>query len=513
MSDTAGWRTGLLLLAASVLTAAVLWFAAWGPLPLRVEDWVWFRIAEPPWESALAPLGVYALIGLVAILAWQRAERLGRAKQALVISTLTALALLGQLLAAKQLPGDYNESIVALATPGANRYHSAARDVKDLGWVLRDYPSWMSRPDHRLIVTHPAGPLTLFWRLNQVFAGSEDAAQAFVRRCEDLLSGGVHVRDPEAPRDVRALLGRMAAADLAGAWLASFVLRLAASLVVPAVFAAARAMYGLRAGLVAAALSAVVPSLLLFSPGLDPAFPALAATACWLGWSAGARNSPWGAAMAGAVLSLGLFFSLSFAVVAVWAGLLCLAALRRAQAPRRAGDAEILALSALAGLAVPAITLYLAVGYNSPAVWWKCLEANAAFNARSGRGYWTWLGANPVEFLVFVGVPVACLFVARVASAGRDLWRRRAWREADWPTLIVAGLLVALNVLGANRGEVARLWMFLMPGCVIAAAAQAERCAPYRRAAIVAVFALQAIQATVFKSLLDVLSGMYRGLG
>ncbi|MBM4040280.1 MAG: hypothetical protein FJ290_17375 [Planctomycetes bacterium] len=511
MGDLTGRRTRLLVLLSAGVTALVLALVAWGPMPLRVDDWRWMRVAEPAWGGSVAPLVAYSLIGLVAVFAWRAGGRLGRGRQALVAVGLSALAFVAQVLAARQLPGGYTESIIALGKPGANRYHAAARGVGAAVPALRDYARWMRGESHQLIVTHPAGPLTLFWSLNHVFV-DEATASRFVRQCEDWFAGGVHVREPEGPVELVRLFGDMTEAELAGVWLATFALRLAAALAVVPVFALARAVYGVRTGIVAAALMAVVPSLLLYSPGIDQAFPVLAGTACWLAWTAGARGSLLRAALAGASVSVGLLYSLSFAVVGGWAALLCAAALARSEGLRGAKRVAALGAAGVAGFAVPVVTLYLAVGYNSPDVWVACVEANAKFNALSGRVYWKWLLVNPVEFLVFLGVPVAVLFVSRAAGAVGDLWRRRAWREADWATLVPVGLLVALNLLGVNRGEVSRLWMFLVPGCVVAAAAQVERCAPYRRAVLVSVLALQAVQTTVLKSLLDVLLGFYRGL-
>ncbi len=511
MVEQAGRRAGYLVLVAAALTALLVAYLVWGPFPMGLDDWQWHRVGSPVWEAALLPLIVYAFIGFLSLVAWQRWERLGRRKQALFVAALCVLAFAAQVVAAKQLPSDYNQSIIALGTPSANRYHAEARRVKALGAVLRGYQHWMRDGSHKLIITHPGGPLTLFWCLNRLFAGNEAAARRFVSRCEDLLAGGVHVKDPQGPAEVVRLFRDMSEADLAGVWLATFVLRLAAAMVVWPVFALARAMRGLQAAIVAAAFCAVVPSFLFFSPGVDQALPAIALAACWLGWTSGARRSPWRAAVSGVAVSVGLFFSMSFAVVALWAALLCLAALWTTEGPRSWRGAGALAAAAAAGFAAPALTLWLALGYNSVAVWRACLAANAEFNAQSGRVYWKWLLANPVEFLVFLGVPVACLFLAGAASAVRRLWRKGALGQADWPTLIVAGLLVALNLAGANRGEAARLWMFLMPGCVIAAAGYAESCAPYRRVVLVALFVLQAVQATAFGSLLDML-GMYRRL-
>jgi len=524
MAMSAGARAALTVSLAGAGTGAAIAFLAWGPLPLGGDDWRWFRVPLPAWERALAPLGVYALIGIASLLAYQRAARLGRHQVGMLVAILAALAFVAQLLAARQLPGDYNESIIALGKPGANRYHAAAREVKDLVPVLRDYHNWMRTGPAKLIVTHPAGPLSLFWCLNQAYAGREAAAEGFVRWCEDWLSGGTRLRGPGASPATAALFTTMTQAELAGVWLATFVLRLAAALAVIPVFAMASRLYGRQAGFAAAAFAAVVPSFLVFSPGIDQAFPALAATACWLSWRAAEERSLWRAALAGAVVSLGLFFSLSFAVVAGWAGLLAVAGLFRGGERPRLPAVARLAGAAAAGFALPVLLLHLAVGYNSPAVWLRCAEANARFNAESGRAYWRWLLLNPLEFVVFVGPPAACLFLGRAASAARALWGgarpepvrgagHGSVREADWPTLIIAGLLVALDIVGLNRGETPRLWMFLMPGCLVAAAGQLERLAPYRRAVFACLFAFQALQATAFKSLLDALSGMYRSLG
>lgn len=513
MEALTGRRAARLGIVMGALTGAVLAYALLGPFPIGLDDWRWFRVAEPAWENALVALAVYALIGLLAAVAWHRAERFGRGAQAALVASLVALAFVGQVVAAMQLPGGYAESIIALGKPGANRYQAAALRVRALGPVLADYPGWMREPSQKLIVTHPAGPLTLYWALNHAFAGREAPARRWMVRFENLLASGTRLRDARGGAAVAGLFAEMSEAELMGVWLASFLLRFAAALAIWPVFALARAVYGLRTAIWAGALSAIVPSFVLYSPGLDQALPVLAVTACWLGWTAGFKASACRAAAAGATVSLGLFFSLAFAIVAALAGLMCVAGwLKREGADGWRGLA-VLAGVACAGLAVPTLTLYVATGYNSLAVWAACVEANARFNAQVGRAYWKWVLANPVEFGVFCGVPAACLFVAATVSALVRVWRERDWKGCDWPTLALAGLLVALNVSGANRGEVGRLWMFLMPGCVVAAAAHASSYAPFRRAVLLGAFGLQALQTTVLKSLLDTMLGIYRGLG
>ena len=55
-------------------------------------------------------------------------------------------------------------------------------------------------------------------------------------------------------------------------------------------------------------------------------------------------------------------------------------------------------------------------------------------------------------------------------AVGRAVRRlRTAWLPAA-PVLCFAALMLALNVTGVNRGEVARLWIFTMPFCAVAGA-------------------------------------------
>ena len=533
MSAPRSRRPALFIAVTAALTAGALALVVWHPFPLGADGWVWRSPPSPSLCGAGEPLAVFALVLAVVALAWRRIGRVGWPGEAGLVALVAALAFLAQLAVARQSPSGYLESILAIAKPAATRYHVAARRVERLAPVLGRYERWMRDSqwvgdDQRgLIVTHPAGPLSLFWCLNHVFADEErprpdgtaavprgplagrrkaEGATRFIRWCEQTLSWGLRLEDvPAAARLVVAL----SPAERAGAWLASLLTRLMACLVVPPVYLLCRGLYGRRAGLLAAALSAAVPSMLLFSPGLDQCFPAVAVTACALSLAAGVRRSGWRAALAGLAVSAGLFFSLAFAVVALWAFLLAIAGLRRGEGPTTRANVLRLGAFAAGGFALPVVLLYVAFGYHSFAVWWACWQANAAFNAQSGRVYWKWLLINPVDFLGFVGVPVACLFVRRVASEVCELWRRRLVGR-DWPALTAAGLLVTLNVLGGNRGEVARLWMFLMPAAVVAAAGELGRYRPYRRVVFIVLFALQCVQVVVFKGFLSVLLGLYR---
>jgi len=297
MGDTEGRGAGLPLVAAALAaTAVAVAVVLWTPLRLGVDDWAWPRVWERSWGGAGYSLGVYALVVAVVVVAWGRWPRARRAEEAALVGLLAGLGLVAQAVVGQQSPAGYQESVIAIALPGPNRYHGAARGVERLGPLLRRYPAWMREESHALVVTHPAGPVSLFWVLNHVFAGDEAGAARLVRWCEDHVGMGLRLR---ASAWGRRLFATTSEAELAGAWLATFVLRLLASAVVVPVYGLGRALYGRQGALAAAAFAVAIPSMLLFSPGLDQCYPVIAATACWLGYTAGRHRSGWRAALAG----------------------------------------------------------------------------------------------------------------------------------------------------------------------------------------------------------------------
>jgi hypothetical protein len=435
---------------------------------------------------------------------WLKVESLKPSREVIVCSILTLLGMAVQFTAMRMPPAGYHAAVIAIAQPGANRYHSAARALdspsnivrgqetggRRLATVIAQYPEWMRDESHSLVVTNPPGPLVVFWSLNNVLHDPV-AIGRITRGLEDHLTHGVRLEDSPYARQI---FREVYPSQLFGAWLAVLLLPAFASLVAIPAYLLARSVYGRREAVLAATFSVTVPSLLLFSPGMDQCYPVLAATAAWLAHGAGRRHSLLMAGLCGLTLSVGFFFSLAFAVAALAAGLLALVGFVQSETKGSPRAVVGLAIAAVAGFLLPVLVLRVTVGYRSFAVWQVCLEANAEFNAASQRGYWTWLMLNPVEFAAFLGVPLACLLA----------WR--AFGKDSLPALAVVGLLVLVDVLGLNRGEVARLWLFLMPVCVAVGVAEIERAAPYRRIVFIALFALQAVQAVVFRAALQVLN-------
>jgi len=86
----------------------------------------------------------------------------------------------------------------------------------------------------------------------------------------------------------------------------------------------------------------------------------------------------------------------------------------------------------------------------------------------SQRVWWIWVFGNLVAFGGMLGFPL----LAAVAVRARDGVRARAWGSFEMATL---ASLVAGAVWGHTKGEVERMWQFLVPFAVVVAARQLLR--------------------------------------
>ena len=85
----------------------------------------------------------------------------------------------------------------------------------------------------------------------------------------------------------------------------------------------------------------------------------------------------------------------------------------------------------------------------------------SAFNTIAERPYSLWVQQNIVDFLFGLGVCNAVLATATMALAANRP-RIDRWRDPIVVFSVACGaILIATDVIGINRGEVVRLWIFL----------------------------------------------------
>ena len=200
----------------------------------------------------------------------------------------------------------------------------------------------------------------------------------------------------------------------------------------------------------------------MFQPDADTAYPFLSTTAMALAawaarWASGDRGIVAASLIAlasGLVLAFGTFFTLAFLPVGLIVALVI--ALAPAMTFARKGG---LILAVGVGFATLISLGWLLTGANPLTVWTWNLRNHARFYVEYPRTYLAWLVVNPIELAVALGLP-AVLWCALGLAGPRSAPR------AAWATVAV---LVLLNAIGRNMGEVARLWMLFLPPILTAA--------------------------------------------
>jgi hypothetical protein len=202
------------------------------------------------------------------------------------------------------------------------------------------------------------------------------------------------------------------------------------------------------------------PAKFFFFPLLNTVTPAIVfACAClMMRWLDGAK------ATYAALLGTALYALVLFEPTALITGLLFATLLARALL-----NGSITPATAVRQLAV-GIAAFAAT-YAAMRVWFgfdllsafRHVSSDAAeFNAQFARPYGIWARQNILEFIFGVGVCQTVLFVAAFADG---LARARSRRGPAVPIVLLCSAAVAMvgaaDVIGINRGEVIRLWIFL----------------------------------------------------
>ncbi|AGA29455.1 hypothetical protein [Singulisphaera acidiphila] len=433
-----------------------------GLFPLGIPgEWEWLRLPRGVTPIALQwAIGVSAVLGYAMFSGWGMTF-LGmtpsRLKQGTAVVGLVVASLVAQMLVAIAAPEGYGMAkwILALHNPGSNGYYTVAKNQMSDPWrFLEDYPNWIRKQDALHVGTHPPGLFLVQRGLLNAMEASPETARFVVDHLPQSVSMAFTVVEQYAhlPRADRATLA------LTGA----LTMLLCSSTVLP-LYLLARSVLPANAAWAAATLWPLVPSAILFQPTADTAFPFLSTSALALAAYA-TRGTPRSgliaAAGSGAVLALGMGFTLAFLPIGLIVAILIATAPGRSL--RQKGEA--IAVVGL-GFLVPTLLGWGFTRSNPFLTWWWNQRNHARFYVEYPRSYLAWVVANPVELAVAIGLPGAVWGLVGIARV----------REAPRVSLATLSLLVVLTLSGRSLSEVARLWLPMMPALLVAAGAGLAR--------------------------------------
>jgi hypothetical protein len=493
-----------LAVSAGIFLVSAIWVAAGLPLS-PPGTWTEVYAREPTWVMALWLAGpAIALLGLAVVL-----SRPDPAAESLRILRLIAPWLLAALsfwtlknAVYLRQAGHGTNYFYFTGTVGPGAFVGQAMNMESPGDYLRRFPEiasahWGQMGGTRVISNPPGATLLMY--------GCRRLLEAFPSL--QRLYAGDEAQEPpptaEAPRNVRRVHLLRA--------LAMFVpdvFFLLIALGMPPLWCLAHALLPKESAPFAAVTAALIPGLCVFSFEKDAVQLAMALWFWWALYRCFEAESGWAAFAAGLVLFVGLQFSLAFVVIAgLGAAVALLALYRKGEVSLERRQVRIVRLAGSfgAGLVLPAIALWLAVGYEP----WKAMltawRGHQQYHRELGPSYSVWVWLNLVHLLLFMGAPAAASWLGACWNQIKTGLRERSIRALDPFLLGVTGVLLLLDLSGVNLSEVPRLWLFFMPALYLASERARLRfgSAPAPLAAMAALLVLQIAQASVFTICFD----------
>jgi methylthioxylose transferase len=250
-----------------------------------------------------------------------------------------------------------------------------------------------------------------------------------------------------------------------------------------------------QVALVTLALYLLMPARLFFLPVMNTMTPVVFFACAWLVLRWLQTGNQWYAASAGlAVYVLAFFEPLPLVMGLLLVALIARSVMQRDLAPRRT------AIDITAGaLGFLAIYLAMRLWLNFDLIEaFRAVAAHAVeFNTTEGRPYGYWVRTNVREFMFGVGICQAILFLLTLVYSLRNASSDASSLATPIAlmTSTLAIILLIIDLLGVNRGEVIRLWIFLACFFQIPAAYVCARHAS--RAAIVIVISMTSLQTAI----------------
>jgi methylthioxylose transferase len=456
-------KLGLILTVQAALVVMLAIAVRKKRFPLGVPgEWEWMRVPYlPTWLGlVLAGLSVVAYAGFAAVGLRSIAGRTSRKLETAWLTTLLVMAIGIQVMIPIGAPEGYDLAKWASVNyvAGSTGYFQIARKqaVRDPWRFLVKYPEWIRDQDSLHIGTHPPGLIVLQCVLLRTMEQNPALSDFLLDQMPSTVEMGFRAFAGYDPTPLTR-------AERAGLYATALLTLLACAGTVVPLYLLARATLPAPAAWAAAALWPLAPAANLFQPVADTAYPLLStsalAMACWAArfQQVSYRASCTGmvlAAASGMVMAFGMAFTLAFLPIGLMVALvlgLNLALTWKVRAALIIATGVGFLSIFLLGWAITGADPVTIASWN--------LHHHARFYDEYPRTYRLWLVVNPIETAIAVGLP-------SVVWCALGLLAVRSVPLSVWSTLIV---LVLVNLIGRNLGEVARLWILFMPLLLVAA--------------------------------------------
>ena len=439
------WLIGLI---AVTLTWSLLLIADTVPVLRGPLEWRWpYELVSDLGRISTSGLAFVIYLAVAFWLVGQAVTRAGAQRRrwagAVVVWALIGTPLIQVAIIYLRHPNVLRELFDRTVSLHSGGYFSAVVEVEDINEYLRHFPALM--PDFPIHPKrHPPGIPLMFWLARQTFALVPDLARQIALPLRGFQCNNMWLQYLSNPQ-------------IASAW-ASIALPCLAGLTVLPLYRLGRYILDQKLALIAVVMYPLTLSVGLFATMWDQFIP-LFTTLGLLWFVRGLEERRLTLILAaGLAISLGTFFNLGVIIGLAILGLYGLFW----HAVHRPPDLKRLALEGItfaAGLAGVWVIYWLFWGITVLDVW----RVAMSFHLKMDRSYWLWVFYHLYDFLIFLGIPLIWLLAVELWRALRD----HSGKPIHLLSLaFVLGLLV-IDLSGTSRGEVARVWLFLIPWALL----------------------------------------------
>ena len=453
----------ILICAAAILSALGIG-AFLIKVPIGVaKEWIWAYEKSPDWYRLLFAFPWIAIFWFFVIdnRIKRAVLRAGKALRTFIVWFVLCVFVFSSILFQKY---DFYNTVASMSI---NSYGGAfvieSSKIGDIKGYLEGYPQYISSRSWEefgttRIISNPPGTQITFALLERALLRS-DRNKVFFSK--------LFVPDDILPRDDMGKEIPFRLFSLAA--VSAYFIYFAASLCVIPVYLLMEKLAQKQKALELIPFAVVIPSLLIFAPGKDVLQLPIFFFFWYFSYKALMDNKFITGLLAGMLFYLGLFFTMAMTIAPAVVIASCAIEVfkRRACGTKidyRAGGKYFCALGA--GFLIFAAVFYYWLHYDFVATLSAVFRNHADFYSYFPRTYSKWVYMDVLEFLVFIGMPLAVLFVYSSSAQMACLAKRdcRAFSAFFWGTFIVFAML---DVSGKNLGEAGRLWVFFMPAAAI----------------------------------------------
>lgn len=428
----------LWLVIPTLIFSAAIWIDL-TPYLRGPDEWRWtLRSIQSP-ERLLVPiivLGLYVFISA----RWLNRSTFSAKKFLLFITVAAAIIQFALAFAVSRYPLlEFFGPTVSVHNSG---YFTTAIANNDLNNLLSNYPLQMpSLPIHAQ--SHPPGPIVMQWLGWKFFQSNPSLADSIAMPLRTLQCHNPGLMSLDNSQIASVLLGML--------------IPLIGALAVWPMYAFGKRIIGSRAALIAAALFPVMPLFAMWPTQWDQIYPLLLFTGLYFMHTGLESKSIWRIFLAGLPLSIATFFSIGNAVLSAVVGMYGVV-FYLLSARRRFAFSSSLLLVFTFFIGCASIWISYALIYRVNPIEVIDTGSRLAFESTTGnRSYLLWLLWNPIDFITFLGLPIAVLLLLNLKKILKPARTLLPLVIATFATFIL------LDLSGIVRGEVGRLWIYFGP--------------------------------------------------